>query len=106
MNNDKLKPCPFCGHGAVIGVFKTQDGYKATVQCTNCLANMASITFDDEETAEQEVTKAWNTRRSETCSTCEWFGHMGDCRNEKSKYNGFLMKLTDKCSMYEYKTLV
>lgn len=61
---EELKPCPFCGHDAVIEVFKVRKGYEATVQCTGCLANMPTITFDYEEEAEKEAIKAWNSRQS------------------------------------------
>ena len=57
-----LKPCPFCGSKAIIESFSVRKGFEATVSCTECLANMPTITFDFEETAYLEAIKDWNRR--------------------------------------------
>lgn len=58
----KLKPCPFCGGNAIIESFSVRKGFEANVSCTECLANMPTITFDFEETAYLEAIKDWNRR--------------------------------------------
>lgn len=62
MSKIELKPCPFCGRGAVIETFKARKGYEATILCTGCLANMPTITYDTEDEAEKKVIEAWNRR--------------------------------------------
>lgn len=58
----ELKPCPFCGSKAIIESFSVRKGFEANVSCTECLANMPTITFDFEETAYLEAIKDWNRR--------------------------------------------
>ena len=63
MENNELKPCPFCGGEAVIEHFKSRKGYEATIQCNGkCVLYMVTITHDTEEEAIEAVTKDWNRR--------------------------------------------
>lgn len=65
--NDKLeKPCPLCGHAAVIETYKARKGFEATIHCDNCLLNLPSITFDTEKEAAEHVLAQWNKDRSIT----------------------------------------
>ena len=57
-----LKPCPFCGGEALFEPYKARKGYEASIQCTQCLCGMSTITYDTEEEAEKAVTDAWNRR--------------------------------------------
>lgn len=55
----ELKPCPFCGGEALLEPYRARKGYEASIQCNQCLC---SITYDKEETAIEDVVKAWNRR--------------------------------------------
>lgn len=57
-----LEKCPFCGNEAILEVFEVRKGWEATVACTNCLANMPTITYDTSEEAEFSAVKDWNSR--------------------------------------------
>lgn len=59
---DKLKPCPFCGGEALLEPYRARKGYEASIQCNQCLCSMSTITYDKEETAIEDVVKAWNRR--------------------------------------------
>lgn len=59
---DKLKPCPFCGGEALLEPYRARKGYEASIQCNQCLCSMSTITYDEEETAIEDVVKAWNRR--------------------------------------------
>lgn len=112
--NDKdiLRPCPFCGHKAVIEPFKSRKGYEANALCTCCMANMHTITFDTEEEAEKEVIKAWNRRpdkplqngvhdSEKVCAACIWLSNVDICHNVKSQCYGLLMHPTDRCTAWK-----
>ena len=60
-----LRPCPFCGGEALLEPYKARKGYEASIQCNQCLASMATITYDEEETAVRKVVEAWNRRAGE-----------------------------------------
>ena len=63
MRDHELKPCPFCGNcDALLESFAVRKGYEAVVQCNGCLATMATITYDTEKEAIEDVEKAWNRR--------------------------------------------
>ena len=55
---DKLKPCPFCGHEAMIS-YNTDYDFQA--YCTNDSCFMSQIIMEDMETEEQ-ARAAWNKR--------------------------------------------
>lgn len=55
---DKLKPCPFCGHEAMISY---NSNYDFQAYCTNDACFMSQIIMEDMETEEQ-ARAAWNTR--------------------------------------------
>lgn len=59
---DKLEPCPFCGGEALLESYRARKGYEASIQCNQCLCSMSTITYDEEETAIEDVVKAWNRR--------------------------------------------
>lgn len=61
----KLKPCPFCGGEALLEPYRARKGYEASIQCNQCLCSMSTITYDEEETAIEDVVKAWNRRVNE-----------------------------------------
>lgn len=52
--SDELKPCPFCGGKAIMGMFN--------VWCDNC---RAETNGDDTYATDDEIIAAWN-RRSES----------------------------------------
>lgn len=56
-NNQKLKPCPFCG-----GKVQDRVGYQGItfIKCSNC---GAIVSFEGNE-AYQQATEAWNRRIS------------------------------------------
>lgn len=60
----ELKPCPFCGYPAVFEPFKERKGYAATVRCSDCPAEITTITYETETEAEVRATRAWNRRAS------------------------------------------
>lgn len=45
--------------------FKVRKGYEAAIHCSNCLAIMNTITYDNEEDATEACIKAWNRRDGE-----------------------------------------
>lgn len=55
---DKLKPCPFCGHEAMISY---NSNYDFQAYCTNDTCFMSQIIMEDMETEEQ-ARAAWNKR--------------------------------------------
>lgn len=59
---DELKPCPFCGGEALLEPYRARKGYEASIQCNQCLCSMSTITYDEEETAIEDIVKAWNRR--------------------------------------------
>lgn len=65
MANDTLKPCPFCGNDAMLNEYKARSGYEASVQCSQCSASIASITYDTQQEATEEVVIEWNRRAYE-----------------------------------------
>lgn len=58
----ELKLCPFCGGEALLEPYRARKGYEASIQCNQCLCSMSTITYDEEETAIEDVVKAWNRR--------------------------------------------
>lgn len=54
----KLKPCPFCGHEAMISY---NSNYDFQAYCTNDACFMSQIIMEDMETEEQ-ARAAWNKR--------------------------------------------
>lgn len=64
-DNVQLKPCPFCGHEAVIWVRGNEFTKKrsAHIKCTKCHVSMVvgAIRLSQEWCCEQ-VTNHWNTR--------------------------------------------
>ena len=58
----ELKPCPFCGSTAFLNSYPERKGFGAVVECTSCLLQMQSITYDTENEAVEKVTEAWNRR--------------------------------------------
>jgi hypothetical protein len=58
----ELKQCPFCGREAFLESYRVRKGYEASIQYNQCLCSMSTITYDEEETAIESVTKAWNRR--------------------------------------------
>ena len=58
----ELKPCPFCGGEAFLEPYRVRKGYEASIQCNQCLCSMSTITYDEEETAIEDIVKAWNRR--------------------------------------------
>lgn len=60
-----LKKCPLCGHEAIIETWRARKGYEGNVECTNCLLNLLSITYDDEDTLVNTLEKQWNFRVGE-----------------------------------------
>ena len=70
---DKLKPCPFCGHEAMISY---NSNYDFQAYCTNDACFMSQIIMEDMETEEQ-ARAAWNKRAPAVPSVpldklCEW----------------------------------
>ena len=62
MNNEKLKPCPFCGGKAYIGATEHFDGAdKFFAYCLSCLVH---TTLDKSDRA--AAITAWNTRAEPT----------------------------------------
>ena len=56
---NELKPCPFCGHYAVLW----QDGGQAIYgHCPKCDASGQWFEDDDEGIGRQKAIDAWNTR--------------------------------------------
>nr|DAV54163.1 MAG TPA: restriction alleviation protein [Caudoviricetes sp.] len=62
---DELKPCPFCGGEALLEPYRARKGYEASIQCNQCLCSMSTITYDEEETAIEDIVKAWNRRAAD-----------------------------------------
>ena len=63
MENNKLKPCPFCGGDVVLETYESRKGYEATIQCNGkCILYMQTITYDTVVEAIKGVTNAWNRR--------------------------------------------
>lgn len=54
MNNIKIKPCPFCGHEAIL---KINREHLYIVQCDKCEATSKICE------SENEAAEAWNTRK-------------------------------------------
>ena len=62
MENNELKPCPFCGGKAALTVLETG----VSVICWKCRARTAermdSLMFSEPSHAVQDVIKKWNRR--------------------------------------------
>ncbi|MBR2562477.1 MAG: Lar family restriction alleviation protein [Eubacterium sp.] len=59
MNDEELKPCPFCG-----GEAKLEDlGFPHHVYCTNCGARITGRGFGED--GEADAIKKWNMRKEE-----------------------------------------
>jgi len=80
----KLKPCPFCGGEALLEPYRARKGYEASIQCNQCLCSMSTITYDEEETAIEDVVKAWNRRVNE------------------ERMLDFPVKYTEICALYHF----
>lgn len=70
---DKLRPCPFCGHEAMICY---NSDYDFQAYCTNDSCFMSQIIMEDMETEEQ-AREAWNKRAPSVPAVpldklCEW----------------------------------
>lgn len=61
----KIKPCLHCKGEGMLESFKVRKGYEAAIHCSNCLAIMNTITYDNEEDAIEACIKAWNRRDGE-----------------------------------------
>lgn len=85
---DKLKRCPFCGGEALLEPYRARKGYEASIQCNQCLCSMSTITYDEEETAIEDVVKAWNRRVNDASVV---HGKWGD--------NGIAGSMLVKCSV-------
>lgn len=59
---NRPKPCPCCGNEATLGSWPSRKGWEASVECTNCLLIMRSITYDSSSEAEEHVLEDWNQR--------------------------------------------
>ena len=57
-----LKPCPFCGRKAFLNSYPERKGFGAVVECTSCILQMMTVTYDTENEAEQAAISAWNRR--------------------------------------------
>ena len=64
---NKLKPCPFCGGSASIGVTKKTLRLQYTVSCNNvrCIAHNLSNPFAIHYLSEPEAIEAWNRRAND-----------------------------------------
>ena len=65
--SEELKPCPFCGHDAVLTSFWTEDGDARAIVCCKRISlsdGCASMYVErsSKRTAEMDVTDAWNRR--------------------------------------------
>lgn len=73
--NIYLKPCPFCGGEALLGLrfpgdypFRPYERRWATVSCGRCAARVTRAGLDGtEEGAAKDAAEAWNTRAERTC---------------------------------------
>ena len=71
----ELKPCPFCGGEALLGLrfpgdypFRPYERRWATVSCGRCAARVTRAGLDGtEEGAAKDAAEAWNTRAERTC---------------------------------------
>ena len=74
MNENELKPCPFCGSLPEMKTTKTWDYY---VKCTGCGASTRH--FNENEIGARLT---WNRRKEErperVCMTCSRFSSSGD----------------------------
>ena len=56
--NEELKPCPFCGGKAYVGIYE----YATIVICDQCGAQTAEVGISPYYAAKDEAIKRWNKR--------------------------------------------
>lgn len=65
MNDNDLKPCPFCGSEAAANWYYTSDEYERTVYYVHC-TNADCDAFSHEGKSPEEAAAAWNRRPQPT----------------------------------------
>ena len=91
-----LKPCPFCGGEALIGVNKESTVREYFVGCMNCHIRLYKIGYKRFYT-EAEAIAAWNAR---TERTCEFVSSKGSDRPPVCSACGYELDIYD-CDWFE-----
>ena len=68
MSEIKLKPCPFCGGKAEMGIRDAS----AFVMCAKCLARSRMVVACADYTAREVAADEWNQRNSITQNQSKW----------------------------------
>lgn len=67
--NEKLQPCPFCGHDD-IGIYEDRDMHPGlrqfSAECHWCSATVWGEAFGSEAKAIKSAIETWNTRKGGT----------------------------------------